>query len=369
MSEEKKMRRPNIPRAVQRELWIKSGGRCEFRGCNKYLYKDGVTQQPRNLANIAHIVSWIPTGPRGNENSERLATDISNLMLTCSEHNNLIDDSQYVDMYPVELLQKFKREHEDRILRVTGMGQAYGVRIIKMWSKIQNQVPQIGNQDIYDAVEPYYPLEETLNIDLTQVEDITTAMTTIERVVNLHLLSEQKQEKYCLFCMAKIPYSCYLGYVLGNKVKVDCFQYFRDRQNWKWSGEEQPGFRVINPQEEEKTQEVNVLVEVSGFIDKTLLPDNPCYHIQAETPGFLFLQSKRQVIEFQIKFRDLLSNIRMHYGEDVTVNLIPAIPNPIAFEIGRTIMKNIDPTVILYDKVENGIEYKPVMTLHKRVRQ
>ena len=40
MSEEKKMRRPNIPRAVQRELWIKSGGRCEFRGCNKYLYKD-----------------------------------------------------------------------------------------------------------------------------------------------------------------------------------------------------------------------------------------------------------------------------------------------------------------------------------------
>ena len=159
------------------------------------------------------------------------------------------------------------------------MGQAYGVRIIKMWSKIQNQVPQIGNQDIYDAVEPYYPLEETLNIDLTQVEDITTAMTTIERVVNLHLLSEQKQEKYCLFCMAKIPYSCYLGYVLGNKVKVDCFQYFRDRQNWKWSGEEQPGFRVINPQEEEKTQEVNVLVEVSGFIDKTLLPDNPCYHI------------------------------------------------------------------------------------------
>lgn len=52
MGEKKK--RPNIPEHVKRELWIKSGGRCEFRGCNKYLYKDGVTKQPRNLANIAH---------------------------------------------------------------------------------------------------------------------------------------------------------------------------------------------------------------------------------------------------------------------------------------------------------------------------
>ena len=35
MGEKKK--RPNIPEHVKRELWIKSGGLCEFRGCNKYL--------------------------------------------------------------------------------------------------------------------------------------------------------------------------------------------------------------------------------------------------------------------------------------------------------------------------------------------
>ena len=45
MSNEKKMRRPTIPQDIKRELWIKAGGRCEFRGCNKYLYKDGVTKQ------------------------------------------------------------------------------------------------------------------------------------------------------------------------------------------------------------------------------------------------------------------------------------------------------------------------------------
>ena len=34
---EEKKKRPAIPENVKRELWIKSGGRCEFRGCNKYL--------------------------------------------------------------------------------------------------------------------------------------------------------------------------------------------------------------------------------------------------------------------------------------------------------------------------------------------
>lgn len=321
------------------------------------------------MAHIAHIVSWISTGPRGNENSEKLATDISNLMLTCSEHNNLIDDKNYVDEYPIELLQKYKREHEERIFRVTGMGQEYGVRIIKLWSRIHGQVPQISDQDIHDAIQPYYPLEETLNIDLTQIEDITGAMVAIKRIVDLHLLSEQKQERYCLFCMTKIPYACYLGYILGNKVNVDCFQYFRDRQSWKWSEEEQPGFGVIKPPIEGNEPEVNLLVEVSGCIDKSLIPNNPCYHIQAETPGFLFLQNKKQVIEFQIKFRELLSEIRVTHGEDVKVNVFPATPNPISFEIGRTIMKNIDPTIVLYDKVESSIDYKPVMTLHERVRK
>lgn len=59
----------------------------------------------------------------------------------------------------------------------------------------------------------------------------------------------------------------------------------------------------------------------------------------------------------------------MIHSEDVKVNVFPATPNPISFEIGRTIMKNIDPTIILYDKVESSIDYKPVMTLHERVRK
>ena len=354
---------------MKRELWIKSGGRCEFRGCNKYLYKDGVTKQPRNLANIAHIVSWTPTGPRGNQNSEKLATDISNLMLTCSEHNNLIDDPRYVEMYPVELLQQYKREHEERIYRVTGMGQEYGVRIIKMFSKIQGQVSIIGDKAVSEAIMPYYPLESDIIIDLTQVEDVTSAQKQIERAVDLHIKSNSHEESYSVFIMAKIPYACYLGYVLGNKVKSVPHQFFRDTQDWKWRDGEFGHFQVTKPKAEKPEDEVNLLVEISGNIDCKLMPNNITYSIKAENPGFMFIQSKEQILEFQIKFRELLNEIREIYGEDVKINLVIAAPNPVSFEIGKCIMKNIDPTIILYDKVDNDVSYQKVMCLHSRIRK
>lgn len=42
--------RPHIPKSVQTHLWLRAGGRCEFRGCNKILYEDQVTQDPINEA-------------------------------------------------------------------------------------------------------------------------------------------------------------------------------------------------------------------------------------------------------------------------------------------------------------------------------
>ena len=53
----------------------------------------------------------------------------------------------------------------------------------------------------------------------------------------------------------------------------------------------------------------------------------------------------------------------------MVIHLYPATPNPINFEIGKGIMKNIDPTIILYDKAADRTEYKEIMHLHDRVRQ
>ena len=37
------MSKTYIPKDVQHEVWWKAAGRCEFKGCNKPLYKHGIT--------------------------------------------------------------------------------------------------------------------------------------------------------------------------------------------------------------------------------------------------------------------------------------------------------------------------------------
>ena len=44
-------------------LCARSAGRCQFRGCNKVLFRDGITLEEFNNSNVAHIVASSPDGP------------------------------------------------------------------------------------------------------------------------------------------------------------------------------------------------------------------------------------------------------------------------------------------------------------------
>lgn len=116
-----------IPTKVKSELWFKAHGRCEI--CNKPLYRDGLTMQQVNLSEYAHIIADSPKGPRGDETlSPLLAKDESNLILLCKDHHKLIDDAGGVAKYGVDLLRKYKRDHEERINIVTGISPEKRIR-------------------------------------------------------------------------------------------------------------------------------------------------------------------------------------------------------------------------------------------------
>ena len=120
----------------------------------------------------------------------------------------------------------------------------------------------------------------------------------------------------------------------------------------------------------ETSENVNLLINISGVIDRKLLnADYPEYSVNADKPGFNFLQSWQQVLDFRKAYRTVLDRIRQDHGESVTIHLYPATPNPINFEIGKGIMKNIDPSIILYDKANDATEYKIVFYLHSRIRK
>lgn len=361
--------RPHIPKSVQSLLWLRAGGRCEFRGCNKILYEDNVTQDPINESNIAHIISWKETGPRGDkELSPKLATDISNLMLTCPEHNHLIDNGENVEKYTVSFLREMKDEHERSIRKLTALTNQLPKRVIVLKSMIYGQRPAITEKEEADALFPFYPKEERIDIDLCDITDITIAKAIIDEKVKKYIADNDGSELYAAFIMALIPLGCYLGYAIGNKLPVQTYQHFRDTEDWKWR-DGGDGYTVDFPDNSFQYTDVNLLVSISGIIDRNLIAaDYPIYAISAATPGFSFLQSWDQVKEFRKLYREVLDKIREDNGESVVIHLYAATPNPINFEIGKSIMKNLDPTIVLYDKTDSGTEYTEIMHLHDRVR-
>lgn len=361
--------RPHIPKAVQSLLWLRAGGRCEFRGCNKILYEDNVTRDPINESNIAHIISWTETGPRGDkELSSKLAIDISNLMLTCPEHNHLIDKGENIEKYTVSFLREMKTEHERLIRRLTDLDNRLPKRVLVLKSMIHGQRPAITEKEEADALFPFYPTENSIDIDLCDITDISVAKAIIDDKVKKYIADNDGSELYAAFIMALIPLGCYLGYAIGNKIPVQTYQHFRDTEDWKWrdGGE---GYTVDLPDNSTRYADVNLLVNISGKIDRNLIgTDFPTYAISANTPGFSFLQSWNQVKEFRKQYRGVLDKIREDNGESVIIHLYPSTPNPISFEIGKGIMKNLDPTIVLYDKIKSGTEYTEIMHLHDRVR-
>ncbi len=97
------------------------GRKMSVPGCNKVLWRDCLTKVEFNTAYIAHIIADKQSGPRGDIKLSKILTkDISNLMLLCDDHHRLLDKEK-IDEHPVELLRKYKKEHEDRIERVTGI--------------------------------------------------------------------------------------------------------------------------------------------------------------------------------------------------------------------------------------------------------
>lgn len=163
------MSKTSIPAQVKLKLWIKSGGRCQFRGCNKPLYRDDLTQAKMNKAYIAHIVADSPGGVRGDEKlSPKLAQEFSNLMLLCDAHHRLIDNPSHGHIYTVEQLQAYKKEHEERIEYLTGIDERHKSNLIFFLDNIRHFKPTIDFEDARHSMLPRYPADShPINLDLT----------------------------------------------------------------------------------------------------------------------------------------------------------------------------------------------------------
>jgi SMODS-associated and fused to various effectors sensor domain len=357
--------RKKIPPTVMLKLWVKSGGRCEFPGCNAEVWRDGLTLLEDNFAHMAHIVAASPDGPRGDEElSLQLETDFENLLLLCQKCSKLIDGRNQ-DKYSVDQLVDYKRRHEDRIQMQTSLGPDKKTTVVRFEAPIRERRVPVAIAQAYEALEDRYPEDKGVFLDFSKKQgsgdtafwleyarDIATEVSHAFRTGN----GQERYDHLSIFALAPIPVLVYFGNQVGNVVPTELYQKHRDTDDWKWKPEETVSnleYIYKKPDAVAKSSDVALVLSLSG----TIHPDSyanatkgmPVYEITIENPNPAFLSHKSLLKKFKVLYRTVVSQIQAVHGSDAKIHLFPAIPAPIAVTCGQQLLPKADPIVLIYD--------------------
>ncbi len=355
----------------QLRIWLFAGGRCEYPGCNEPLWKDNLTLAQLNRAYLAHIIAEKPDGPRGDPVlSEKLKADPTNIILLCDTHHRLVDKKD-VEGHPVELLRKFKQEHEERIERQTAIQANRRTHIVLFGTRIADRQGLVNYEQAYQAILPErYPANEKgIRMDLACIK-INEEDPEFWDVVRKHVkrglypyLNEgigpggKPLNHLSVFAIAPIPALIILGKELGDILTIDVYQRHRNTNDWQWRELENEAFDYITSSPDDGVNSelrVALNLSLSGVVHTTEIENTvgekiPIYKLTIAQPNRDFLQAKEQLELFRFEWYKLLSKIREVHGKNCEIHLFPAVPNSVAVEIGRSLLPKSDPCLVIYD--------------------
>jgi hypothetical protein len=357
-------KRKSIPPDILKKLWIKAGGRCEYEGCNKLLYRDSLTEQEMNTAYISHIVSARPNGLRGDAVlSPKLQLDLGNLMLLCDECHRRIDKEQ-LDKHPVELLTGMKKKHEERIERVTGIRFDQQSHIIIYTAKVGNfEVTVSHGQAVYAIMPERFPVNDRpvfLGIQ-NGIEQDNTPQYWDQQSRQLEgsfnklvtpLFDHDNVKDFSVFSFAPQPLLIKLGTLLSDKSSIKVFQYHRYSSSWRWGSSASVNeYLLLEPS---KAAGIPALVfSLSGSINKNdiiaiLGTDCNIWEITVNAPFNDYLRTKELLSKFREITRYTIDKIKQVHGCTL-LHIFPAMPVAAAVEFGRLWMPKADMPLIIYD--------------------
>jgi hypothetical protein len=357
--------RKSIPDATKLQLWVKSAGRCEFKGCNTPVWYNGLTLSEGNFAEVAHIIGSSKDGPRGTDQSEELQVDFCNLMLLCQRCHKEIDN--HPEKYPIELLCAWKQEHENRIEIQTSYPEDIHRSTVFIFSiNIGDRIVPINFEAVRNAMFPKFPTDQKgIKIEEKDFDRLGTpdqwqtfAETKIKRKVSRCLdegADDIKIKHISLFGISPMPLLMYLGRCIGDTVPTDIYQSHRNIENTSktWSWQEETSIEIpyyISCEQDSESAIVFLKLAISdtiGFDKYEDLISSSCsiYQITVPEPSPHFLKSKRQLEFFSYEYRKLLNEIQAKHGKNCKILILPAVPVSIAVECGRVILPTKDPEI------------------------
>lgn len=364
----------------QNLLWAISGGRCEYEGCNKILHTDILTKKKYNSAYIAHIVADKPDGPRGDTvRSKLLCDNISNLMLLCNEHHNLVDKVD-VGGHPAPRLLAMKRQHEERIRRITDIAPNMYTEIILYGANIGVNSSPLSYGSVSEALfYDYYPANDypiELGLKNTPFTDDTDAYWLAEET-NLLMQFNQKikprlmlgdTDHYSVFAIAPQPLLIKFGVLLNDVNAVKVYQKHREPSTWKWQ-KTSPPVEFILREPNDKTKIPVLVFSLSATIThdriKKIFGDNvSIWEITiSSTPNNDFLKTEALLSDFRRTARHVFNKIKSHHG-CTELHIFPAMPVSAAVELGRVWMSKVDMPMVIYDTNKEKNDFYKTITIN-----
>jgi hypothetical protein len=364
-----KATRPDLPRGVVSYLWARSAGRCAFPGCNEPLWKDLLTGKRLKVGEIAHIVSWSPTGPRGDaDRSLLLATDVENLMLVCEKHNKLVDDRNRVDEYPEEQLLDYKRRHEERIERLTAIHEDRCTKALFYQAPIGGQrepvdtalaLAGIAAAERYAQDPPH--LINGLDIPFEDGEEqFWTSQAKLLRQRMEQLRSERDFAGFShlsVCALAPIPLLMLLGREIGSTTNAHFHNLHRTPKGWHWPRDsaEHVHFELLTPETDATTaSEVAMLLSVSGEVlqdqaQTVLAAGTPIYQLRASVMLPDCIRYPEEVDAFGHRVLQLTGQIHRACPNAVRVHVFAALPVALAVKFGHVLLQKLHTPYVLHD--------------------
>lgn len=357
----------SVPDKLKLRLWLQAGGRCQYAGCNKPLWRDELTMVQMNKAYIAHIIADSPNGPRGDSKlSLQLAAEISNVMLMCDEHHRLIDREGLAD-HPVDLLRQMKLEHEQRIEIVTGIDRNRKSHILLYGANVGDHSSPVSYSAAAPAIlsDGRYPASSTaliLGMINSSFRDRTDGFWKIESEHLRVMIQQQVRPQLAsgsiqhlsIFAFGPQPLLILLGYLLSDIPAAQVYQLHREPPGWYW--EENPSDFAFSIHEPDRIKgEPALVLSLSATVTDdrivaALGEDVTIWRISIAEPNNDFLKSSRQLQQFRETIRKLMDKIKAKHGQRTTLHIFPAVPVSIAVELGRILMPKADMPLRVYDQ-------------------
>jgi len=355
-----------IKKEVERELWARSAGRCEFHGCNRILYKSPVTQERVNISEKAHIYSFSEEGPRGwgpFKSNKKAINNIDNLLLLCHDCHKKIDNAQDGGRYTAELLKMWKTEHEKRIAIVAGVDPSKGTCVVMYGANIGNETSKLQPAQAQYALFPRrYPLEErpiSLEMSWEGKDDSEEYWGVEDR--NLQQAFDRRIRPYIadghhfsIFALAPMPLLVRLGTLFTDKIPADVYQLRREPElTWEWISETtSTEYKVIAPETYEYPPVLIISLSARiahERITAVLGSKVSIWEITIDKPHNDFLKCRQQLSDYRSIMRELMLSISDKHGIEAPLSIFPAMPVSTSVELGRVRMPKADMPWIIYD--------------------